>query len=71
VGDLEVGDDIIVTRVLFINLPFTQLIGTKQSIIQVDYSDFPYRTFPYKILVADKSFWVEGIPYSSLMMELV
>lgn len=70
-GDLEVGDDIIVTKVLFIKPPFTQLVGTKHTIIQVDYSDFPFRSYPYKIVVADKSFWVDGIPYSSLMMELV
>ena len=70
-GSLRVGDDIIVTDILCIIQPAAKLIGTKHTIIQLDCTDFPFQTYPYKIVVAGKSYWVEGIPYSPLILELM
>jgi hypothetical protein len=70
-GSLKVGDDIIVTKALWLVEPLVQLIGTRQKITQIDCSHFPFQTYPYKILaVNNKPYWVEGIPYSSLIEEL-
>lgn len=74
-GNLKVGDDIIVTKVLCIAtaIKAKSIIGTKHKIIQLDFVDFisfQFQTFPYQILVKGTTFWVEGIPYSSLMEEL-
>ncbi len=73
-GSLKTGDLIIVTEVLVINLKniysikAKNIINTTHKIKQVDCTGCP---FPYKIEVGNSTFWVEGVPYSSLMMELV
>jgi hypothetical protein len=76
-GNLKVGDDIIVTKVLSkvsAAIKAKSIIGTKHKIIRIDFIDFigfEFQTYPYQILINGSTFWVEGIPYSSLMMELV
>lgn len=73
-GSLKVGDLIIVTEILFFyNLDkYTDkaksITNSVQTIIQVDCTGCPY---PYKIEDEDNYFWIEGIPYSPLMMELL
>lgn len=73
-GNLKEGDQIIVTRV-FSPSNFTpystiaeDLISSMHKVVQIDRSGAPY---PYQIEVGKSTFWVEGVPYSSLMMELV
>ena len=73
-GDLKTGDLIIVVDVLHyyqINSYTSKaksLINSVQEIKQTDCTGCPY---PYKIEVGEDTFWVEGIPYSSLMLELL
>ena len=73
-GSLKTDDLIIVTEVLhFYSLDsYTtkakSLANSVQRIIQVDCTGCPY---PYKIKVREDTFWVEGVPYSSLMLELL
>lgn len=73
-GSLKTGDLIIVTEVLhFYRLnKYTakakSLTNSVHEIVQVDCTGCPY---PYKIEVGEDTFWVEGIRYSSLMLELL
>ena len=73
-GSLKTGDLIIVTETLHFyrvdryTTKAKSLINSVQIIVQVDCTGCP---FPYKIENGDDSFWVEGIPYSSLMLELL
>ena len=73
-GNLKEGDQVIVTMVLYINIESKysttakDLMSSVHKVVQVDRSGAPY---PYKIKVGKSTFWVEGIPYSSLMMELM
>jgi hypothetical protein len=67
-GGIDKGDLIIVTNVLTsFEAKATRLIGTVQKVIIVDTIGFNYL---YLIKVNDVSYWVDGIPYSSLVMEL-
>lgn len=68
-GDLKSKDLIVVIDVLTSYSDVKkQLIGTVQSILAID--DFANN---YKFLVLENSrhYWVDGLPYSSLMMELI
>ena len=66
-GNLKVGDEIIVTDVLQICKNLDHLKLTVHKI----YSSAPIDIyFPYQIEVNRILYWVEGIPYSPLMMEL-
>ena len=73
-GSLKTGDLIIVTDVLYFSQLNTNtakaksLFNSVHAITQVDCTGCP---FPYKIEVKNSTFWVEGIRYSSLMMELM
>ena len=74
-GNLKEGDQVIVTMVLYVvNIPSKyssiakDLISSVHKVVEIDRSG---ATFPYKIKVGNSTFWVEAIPYSSLMMELM
>lgn len=73
-GGLKTGDLIIVTEVLHFyrvdryTAKAKSLINSVQEIKQIDWTGCP---FPYKIEDGNDCFWVEGIPYSSLMLELL
>lgn len=68
-GSVKVKDKIIITDALVVNKEvLNKIIGKTAKIIKID-TYLP--TFPYKVQVEDTFYWVEGIPYSSLMMELV
>lgn len=73
-GNLKEGDQVIVTMVFYINIyseystTAKDLIGSVRKVLQIDRLGGPY---PYKIKVGKSTFWVEGVPHSSLMMELV
>ena len=73
-GSLGVGDLIIVTDVLYFPQLNTNtakaksLFNSVHTITQVDCTGCPY---PYKIEVGHSTFWVEGIRYSSLILELM
>jgi hypothetical protein len=67
-GGINKGDLIIVTNVLTsFEEKVTQLIGTVHTVEVIDTIGFNYL---YLIKVNDVSYWVDGIPYSSLVMEL-
>ena len=73
-GNLKEGDQVIVTMVFYINIESKystiakDLISSVHKVVEIDRTG---ATFPYKIKVGNSTFWVEGVPYSSLMMELV
>lgn len=74
-GNLKEGDQVIVTMVLYVvNIPSKysttakDLMSSVHKVVQVDRSGAP---FPYKIEVGKSTFWVEGVPYSSLIRELM
>ena len=74
-GNLKEGDQVIVTMVLYVvNIPSKystiakDLISSVHKVVEIDRT---VATFPYKIKVGNSTFWVEGVPHSSLMMELV
>lgn len=68
-GSVKVKDKIIITDALVVNKEsLNNIIGKTARIIKID-THLP--TFPYKVQIEDTFYWVEGIPYSSLMMELV
>ena len=76
-GNLKEGDQIIVTTVLSFNIPskpskhYTtakNLISSVHKVVEIDRTG---ATFPYKIEVGNSTFWVEGVPYSSLIRELM
>lgn len=74
-GNLKEGDQVIVTMVLYVvNIPSKystiakDLISSVHKVVEIDRA---CATFPYKIKVGNSTFWVEGVPHSSLMMELV
>lgn len=74
-GNLKEGDQVIVTMVLYIgnreskySTIVKDLISSVHKVVEIDRTG---ATFPYKIEVGNSAFWVEGVPHSSLMMELV
>ena len=73
-GSIKEGSQVIVTMVLYINVASKysakakHLINSVHKVVEVDRTGAPY---PYKIKVENSTYWVEGVPYSSLMMELV
>lgn len=67
-GDIKVYDKIIVTDALVLNdRHVAQLVGVVAVVLRVDTY---LKSFPYKVKIDDKLYWVEGIPHSSLMEEL-
>ena len=67
-GNIKVGDLIIVTDELLIG---NYLIGTVQKVQEIDHHAFPYN-LPFKVVLSNgDSNWVDGIPHSPLMMELL
>jgi hypothetical protein len=67
-GGINKGDLIIVTNVLTsFEEKVKKLIGTVHTVEIIDTTGFNYL---YLIKVNDVSYWVDGIPYSSLVMEL-
>lgn len=73
-GNLKEGDQVIVMMVFYINIyseystTAKDLMGSVRKVLQIDRSGAPY---PYKIKVGKSTFWVEGVPYSSLVAELL
>lgn len=73
-GSLKTGDLIIVIEALhFYRVDkYTDkaksLPNSVHKITQVDWTGCPY---PYKIEVGNSTYWVEGIRYSSLILELM
>ena len=68
-GSVKIGDLIIVTSALTSMPEFSNyLIGKVFEIVSID---TVLEGYPYYIRSGDRSFWVEGIPYSPLMLELV
>jgi hypothetical protein len=73
-GSLKTGDLVIVTEILHFNtqekysIKAKSLVNSVHKITQIDWTGCPY---PYKIEVGNSTFWVEGIRYSSLILELM
>lgn len=68
-GSIKVKDKIIITDALVINKKsLNKVISKTARIIKIDTH---LTTFPYKVQVENIFYWVEGVPYSSLMEELV
>ena len=65
---IKVYDKIIITDALILNQRnANKLIGQVAVVIGISrYS----KIFPYRVEIYDTIGWVEGIPYSSLMLEL-
>jgi hypothetical protein len=66
VGSIKIGDTIIVTSVLYLD-PNPKIIG---RVCKVLFVDTVLLSYPYKIEINDKIYWVEGVLASSLMLEL-
>lgn len=67
-GDIKVHDKIIVTDALILNGRYVEhLVGAVAIVLKVDTY---LKTYPYKVQIDNKYYWVEGIPHSSLMEEL-
>jgi len=67
-GNIKVGDLIIVTSGL---LSDPYLVGTVQKVQEIDDHAFPLK-LPFKVILSNgDSYWVNGIPHSPLMMELL
>jgi hypothetical protein len=67
-GSLKIGDRIIVTEVLTSHPEASFIIG---EIIEISYIDTVLDTFPFAISYNGRKYWVDGVPYSPLMMELM
>jgi hypothetical protein len=67
-GNLKVGDKIIVTKVLQMGKSLDHLKFTIQEISSIH---TPEDYYPYKIEIDTSTHWVEGIPYSPLVLELL
>jgi len=67
-GNLKVGDKIIVTEVLQLGNSLDHLKFTIQEISSIH---LPEDYYPYGIETDISIHWVAGIPYSSLVMELL
>lgn len=65
-GSIKVGDSIIITNVLYFDKN-PKIIGKVSKVLFVDTVLLSY---PYKIQINDKIYWVEGVLASSLMLEL-
>lgn len=73
-GSIREGDRVIVIMVLYLNVESKYTTKAKDimnSVHEVVEVDRTGGTFPYKIEVENSIFWVEAVPYSSLMLELV
>lgn len=68
-GDLKIGDKIIVTDVL--TSCSDKRIQVMGKVFEVKYVDTILNTFKFQITYNNIQFWVEGIPYSPLMAELM
>jgi hypothetical protein len=67
-GDIKVYDKVIVTDALLLNNRYVkELVGVVAIVLKIDRY---LETFPYKVEIDNKLYWVEGIPHSSLMEEL-
>ena len=66
-GSIKIGDTIIVTRTLHLDPPDPKIIG---RVCKVLFVDTVLLSYPYKIEINDKIYWVEGVLASSLMLEL-
>ena len=74
-GNLKEGDQVIVTMVLYVvnieseySTIAKNLMSSVRKVVEIDRTG---ATFPYKIKVGKSTFWVEGVPYSSLVAELL
>lgn len=65
-GSIKIGDTIIVTNVLYFDT-HPKIIG---RVCKVLFVDTVLLSYPYKIEINDKIYWVEGVLASSLMLEL-
>jgi hypothetical protein len=67
-GSVKIGDFIIVTKVLFSECENSHL----HKVLKVERIDnLLTGYYPYCVRYNGFEYWVEGIPYSPLMMELV
>jgi hypothetical protein len=66
-GNLKVGDKIIVIDIFQIGKSLDHLKFTIQEISSIH---SPKDYYPYRIETGTSIHWVEGIPYSSLVVEL-
>lgn len=64
-GNLKVGDDVIITEAIKLHPSEKTIVGCIAKIVKID--TFPY---PYKVIYIGQYYWVDGIPYSSLAEEL-
>lgn len=67
-GCVKKGDSIIITQVLWFGDTNPGIEGKTSKVLFIDTI---LRTFPYKIEINDRVYWVEGVLESSLMMELM
>jgi hypothetical protein len=67
-GNLKIGDKIIVTDILQVGKSLDHLKFTIQEISSIH---SPEDYYPYRIETDTSFHWVEGIPYSPLVMELL
>jgi len=70
-GNLKVGDKIIVTDVLVFNDHSASQDHLKFTIQEISLIHSPEDCYPYIIETDTALHWVEGIPYSPLVMELL
>jgi hypothetical protein len=68
-GNLKVGDKIIITDVL--QLGGKSLDHLNFTIQEISSIHTPEDYYPYRIEVGNSTHWVAGIPYSSLVVELL
>ena len=68
-GGLKIGDKIIITDFLSFIYPCLDYEGKIAEIIEINENSM--FGFPFKVSINNIHFWVDGIPYSSLMMELL
>lgn len=70
-GSLEIGDYLIVTDVLGSELGINNGICIIGLSLKVEYIDTYLNTYQYKVEYNNRTYWVEGIPYSPLLAELL
>lgn len=68
-GGIKIGDKIIVTGVL--TSCSDKRIQVMGKVFEVKYVDTILNTFKFEIIHNNRTLWVDGIPYSPLMAELM
>ena len=67
-GNLKIGDKIIVMKVLTSQPDIDYIIG---EVLQIEFIDTIFDRFPFAVSYNGRKYWVEGVTYSTLMLELM